>query len=115
MDLKFYDGNLFLHCVDHATRLSMSVRIASKEPRVILTALFKHFIAVWGTAEKFLSDNGGEFANSQFIEMCEKLNIRFILTAGESPFSNGLVERHNLVATCWIKSLQTLTAELTLL
>ena len=97
MDIKVYDGKLLLHCVDHATRLSMSVRIASKEPRVILTALFKHFISVWGTAQKFLSDNGGEFANSQFIEMCEKLNIRFILTAGESPFSNGLVERHNLV------------------
>ena len=97
MDLKFYDGYILLHCVDHATRLSMSVRISSKEPRVILTALFKHFIGVWGTVEKFLSDNGGEFANSQFMEMCEKLNIRFILTAGESPFSNGLVERHNLV------------------
>ena len=97
MDLKFYEGNILLHCVDHATRLSMSVRISSKEPRVILTALFKHFIGVWGTPQKFLSDNGGEFANSQFIEMCEKLNIRFILTAGQSPFSNGLVERHNLV------------------
>ena len=97
MDLKVYNGSFLLHCVDHATRLSMSVRIPSKQPRVILTALFKHFIGVWGTAEKFLSDNGGEFANTEFIEMCEKLNIRFILTAGESPFSNGLVERHNLV------------------
>ena len=97
MDLKFYLGNILLHCVDHVTRLSMSVRISSKHPHVILTALFKHFIGVWGTPQKFLSDNGGEFANSQFIEMCEKLNIRFILTAGSSPFSNGLVERHNLV------------------
>ena len=97
MDLKHYNGNWLLHCVDHATRLSMSVKIPSKEPRVILTALFKHFISIWGTVGKFLSDNGGEFANSQFMEMCEKLNIRFILTAGQSPFSNGLVERHNLV------------------
>ena len=24
-------------------------------------------------------------------------NIRFMLTAAESPFSNGLVERHNLI------------------
>ena len=97
MDLKKYDSHWLLHCVDHATRLSMSVRIPSKDPRVILTALFKHFISIWGTVGKFLSDNGGEFANSQFMEMCEKLNIRFILTAGQSPFSNGLVERHNLV------------------
>ena len=52
---------------------------------------------MWGSPEKFLSDNGGEFANKEFLEMCEKLNIRFLVTAGESPFSNGLVERHNKV------------------
>ena len=42
-------------------------------------------------------DNRGEFANKKFIEMCESMNIRFMLTAAESPFSNGLVERHNLI------------------
>ena len=47
--------------------------------------------------QKNLSDNGGEFANKKFIEMCESMNIRFMLTAAESPFSNGLVERHNLI------------------
>ena len=47
--------------------------------------------------QKNLSDNGGEFANKKFLEMCESMNIRFMLTAAESPFSNGLVERHNLI------------------
>ena len=42
-------------------------------------------------------DNRGEFANKKFIDMCESMNIRFMLTAAESPFSNGLVERHNLI------------------
>ena len=44
-----------------------------------------------------MSDNGGEFANKKFIEMCKSMNIRFMLTAAESPFSDGLVERHNLI------------------
>ena len=52
---------------------------------------------MYGSAEKFLSDNGGEFANSTFIEMCENLGIKVKNTAAESPWSNGLVERHNLV------------------
>ena len=35
---------------------------------------------------KFLSDNGGEFANSNFIDISESLNTVFKLTAAEVPF-----------------------------
>ena len=45
----------------------------------------------------FLSDNGGEFNNEAFREMNEKMNIHTATTAAESPFSNGTVERHNLI------------------
>ena len=48
-----------------------------------------------GPPKKFLTDNGGEFANRSFLEMAESLNIRVMTTAAESPWSNGLVERHN--------------------
>ena len=41
-----------------------------------------------------VSDNGGEFMNSKFIELCEQLNIVVQHTAGRSPWSNGLVEHH---------------------
>ena len=44
-----------------------------------------------------LSDNGGEFNNSQVRELGEKLNLKLKTTAAESPWSNGLVERHNLI------------------
>ena len=42
-------------------------------------------------------DNGRKFADSQFIEMCENLGIILKTTAAESPWSNGLVERHNMI------------------
>ena len=35
--------------------------------------------------------------NATFIEMCEQMNITVKNTAGRSPWSNGIVERHNLV------------------
>ena len=41
-----------------------------------------------------MSDNGGEFANNEFKDVCEALNIYVKVTAAESPFSNGIVERH---------------------
>ena len=43
------------------------------------------------------SDNGGEFNNAVLQEMNEKLGIETRTTAGESPFSNGIVERHNKI------------------
>ena len=97
MDLMFYKGKILLHLIDHATRLSSSIVVASKEPKKIIDAIFKCWIRVYGTPDKFLSDNGGEFANSEFLDMCESLNIIVKSTAAESPFSNGLVERHNLI------------------
>ena len=59
----------------------------------------KNFFAIWisifGPPKTVLSDNGGEFANEGFIDLCQNLNINFITTAAEAPWSNGLVERHN--------------------
>ena len=51
---------------------------------------------MYGSAEKFLSDNGGEFCNQDFLNLCEAFNITVKTTSAESPWSNGLVERHNL-------------------
>ena len=48
-----------------------------------------------GPPKKFLVDNGGEFHNDEFRSLCEIVNIRICTTAGESPWSNGIVERHN--------------------
>ena len=43
----------------------------------------------------FLSDNGGEFNNDILCEMDEQLNINVKTTSAESPWSNGIVEKHN--------------------
>ena len=97
MDLKIYKNNdiYFLHIVDHATRFSAATVIKSKKAEVIIDAFFKSWICIFGTPQKVLSDNGGEFANAQFIDLCQNYNINFITTAAEAPWSNGLVEKHN--------------------
>ena len=48
----------------------------------------KIWIQIHGAPEKFLTGNRGEFANSQFVEMCKTMNITVQITAAESPFSN---------------------------
>ena len=97
MDLKKFGNVHLLHLIDHATRLSACAVIKSKSPEVVIRQIFKIWISIYGCPDSFLSDNGGEFSNSKFREMCEKFNINVKTTAAESPWSNGLCERHNKV------------------
>ena len=97
MDLKIFKNNsiYFLHIIDHLTRMSAAAVIRSKRQEVIMEAFCRIWIAVFGPPEKVLSDNGGEFANAGFIDLCQNFNINFQTTAAEAPWSNGLVEKHN--------------------
>ena len=95
MDLKQYDGRLILHLIDLCTRLSAAIFIPNKKPQTVVKAIFRIWISVYGSPVKFLSDNGGEFANAEFLSFCERLGITVKTTAAESPWSNGVVERNN--------------------
>ena len=97
MDLKSYNGKLLIHIIDLCTRLSASSVIPNKNRETIIGKIFKIWISVYGKPQKILTDNGGEFANSAFLEMAEQLDITVKTTAAESPWSNGVVERHNLI------------------
>ena len=71
--------------------------ISNKKPETIIQDVFKIWISVYGSADKFLSGFGGEFTNKDFMDMCEILGITVKTTAAKSPWSNNLVEKHNVV------------------
>ena len=97
MDLKEFEHNRtwILHIIDSATRYSAACIIKTKKKEVVVSRIFQVWISYLGAPKKFLTDNGGEFANQVLIEMNEKLGVETATTAGESPWSNGIVERHN--------------------
>ena len=97
MDIKFLNGKMILHLIDHLSRYSAAAIINSKRPDEIVNKIFQIWISVFGPPSKFFSDNGGEFNNEKFREMCERFNITVKTTAAEAPWSNGLCERHNAV------------------
>ena len=97
MDLKFFEGKIILHLIDHLSRFSAATLIPSKKPEVVIDAIFDIWIKVFGPPKKYFSDNGGEFNNSEFRDLCEAMNIVIKTTAAEAPWSNGLCERHNAV------------------
>ena len=57
MDLKFYKGKILLQLNDHATSLSVTVILASKKPDQIVNTIMKYWVALYGTVDKFLTDN----------------------------------------------------------
>ena len=99
IDLKHCKGKILLHVVDHCTSFSASTVI-------IIKYIFK---------STFLKDNGGEFTDSMFTSMCESLCIVIKTTATESPWSNDLVEKHNLIlADMFDKVLEEIQCDLEL-
>ena len=45
----------------------------------------------------FWSDSGDELNNYDFQEISENLNVEMATVIAESPWSNGIVERHDAV------------------
>ena len=105
-DLKVYERNLFLVMVDHATRFCAATIVSNKRPSTIIKGIFLSWIAIFGAPNKFLSDNGGEFNNSEMRELGEQFNIKILTTAAESPWSNGVCERLNAILGCSVRKIQ---------
>ena len=98
LDLKqLSDKSLILHAVDTLTRYSGVVPIKSKSANEIVEKLFQIWISIFGRPAKFISDNGGEFINHEFMELCMQFGIQLQTSPSESPWCQGIVERHNAI------------------
>ena len=95
VDLKEISGTKFLQIIDNATRFSTAAVVRSKRMEEIVDTFIKHWIAIFGAPGLVLLDNGGDFNNSWFLNMAERLNTTLKTTATESPWSNGMVEINN--------------------
>ena len=64
------------------------------------------WVGIYGAPEVGVyTDNGGEFNSQIFRDMAENLNMSVKTTAGYSPWSNGIVERHNATLTETLKKM----------
>ena len=101
MDLKFITVNnrkyTILHLIDAFTRFSAASIVSSKHKEVIVATIMKQWVATFGKPKSLFSDNGDEFNNEFFRDIAELLDCKVITTAAFSPWSNGIVERHNAV------------------
>ena len=106
MDLKQWKGRWILHMIDMWARYTVSVFINRKRPSDIIDAMMTHWTGKFGVMKSILNDNGGEFNSDEMSEVESILNIQVCITAGESPFQNGLCERVHAVTDMMLTKLE---------
>ena len=100
LDLKIWPKKscIIFYMIDAYTRFSVAKIIPDKKAETILQTLLDSWILnLYGAPNNVLVDNGGEFYNRKFKDMCNNLNIRMYASAAESPFQNGLCERNHAI------------------
>ena len=95
VDLKLIEGRWIIHAIDYLTRFSSVAVLKNKTSEEVIDKFFTIWIAIFGPPQRILSDNGGEFVSLAFESLCESFDMLQLTTAAESPFSNGVCERHN--------------------
>ena len=96
VDLKKLDNGIWIvHYIDTVTRFTVAAPLKTKTGKEIMTKTFNHWISIFGRMNTLMSDNGGEFVNYDFLEMCSMCSINFKTSPASSPWCNGMIERHH--------------------
>ncbi|CAG2196696.1 unnamed protein product [Mytilus edulis] len=100
VDLHELEHNVwYLHIIDEFTRFSAGCIMKTKKGSEFVKKFLESWISIHGSPRRLYSDNGGEFNNDEVRDMAENFNIEVKTTAAYSPWSNGLLERHNQTLT----------------
>lgn len=83
-----------LTMVDHLIQL---VPLRKKVAATVSTAIFEHWICLFGPPRVLQTDGGAEFQNRLLAEICHHLRTRTALTTAHHPQANGMIERTNRV------------------
>lgn len=95
IDLKHRNGKYILYMIDMVTRYTRACYVQDKEKGTVVNKIIELWLPIFGAADTFHMDNGGEFANDEMRELGNRFGIRIKHTPAYSPWSNGLNERNH--------------------
>ena len=95
-------GNRFcLTVINMLTGYTMAVAILNKSAETIVKTYMDHVYSIFGGSSQMLMDNGSEFKNDVFDEVCDKLGIKRVYSPVYTPQSNGKLEGfHQFLKAC---------------
>ena len=98
---------IICHMIDEVSRLSSAKLIQNKQPETIIDVLMEKWISVYGSSKRIVHDRREEFENAKMNTFLTLMGVRSASTSAYSPFSNGVVERHNSVLKTTMNKLLT--------
>ena len=95
-------GNRYcLTVINMLTGYTMAVAIQNKSAETIVKTYMDHVYSIFGGSSQMLTDNGSEFKNDIFDEVCDKLRIKRVYSPVYTPQSNGILEGfHRFFKSC---------------
>ena len=84
-----------LTMIDCFTRYGIAVPLIDQSAEVVIASVIHHYITVYGTPRRILTDQGRNFESDQFAKFCLLFRISKIRTTAYHPQSNGICERFN--------------------
>lgn len=106
MDIFIYNKTNYLTIIDSFTKLAQAFKIISRNAIEISKHLIQYF-NFYGTPEKIVCDNGGEFKNEVVQEMLNLHKIEIHFTTPAHHDSNGVIERLHSTLIEHLRILQT--------
>ena len=106
-------GNKFiLTCIDMLTGYTMAIPIPDKSAKTVCDAYRTHIYCIFRGSSRILTDNGTEFKNEQFNELCAQLEIKRVYSPVYTPEANGRLEAwHRFFKACVAKHVRGNAAE----
>ncbi len=89
-------GSIYaLVCVEHLSCFTVLAPLPNKSTTTVAHAIFSHLICPYTTPRVFISDDGTEFKNQVFLDICTQFHIQQTFITSHHPTSNGFGEHSN--------------------
>ena len=94
-DAQSKSEKIICHIFNEFSRLSAACFIENKKPQNFFKVTLSEWISKFQICEKLLHDLGGQSNGKDLRELLGSMGVRTTSTVATSPFSKGIVERHN--------------------
>ena len=91
--------------MDHFMRYALVVVTRDQTAKTVAKVFYEHFIAVFGSPTKLLSDRGANFTSALVEELCATFSIQKCRTTAYHTQCNGQVEHFHQMLFCMIGKL----------
>lgn len=94
-----------LSLIDLHSRFLQLIPLRRKDAESVTTAFMNHYVTLFGPPRTLQTDQGSEFINNLFREVCHMVQTRTTYTTAYHPQANGAIERSNRVVKDALASL----------